>query len=71
MIKKYKIFEKYWKIPKTKLEEICDSLKLDFNDIEYISSGNYGDAYKINDKVLKITSDVREYVDVKDIIGKK
>lgn len=70
MIKKFKIFEKYWKIPKTKLEEICDSLKLDFNDIEYISSGNYGDAYKINDKVLKITSDVREYVDVKNIIGK-
>ena len=43
---------------------------MDFNDIEYISSGNYGDAYKINDKVLKITSDVREYVDVKNIIGK-
>lgn len=59
------------KITKLTLDEVCQNFNLDINNLKFIASGYYGNAYSIDDKVLKITSDVREINDVHSIIGKK
>lgn len=53
-------FKKVLDIPKTKVEFICDRLDLDFSKIKYLSSGKFGDAYKIDSKVLKLSTDRTE-----------
>ncbi len=50
-------FTKRIDISKIELENICNKLNIPFEGIKYLSSGQYGNAYKIGDKVLKITSD--------------
>lgn len=62
-LKKYELFEYYSKtlrISYIHLNEICKLLRLDINNIKFLSSGYYGNAYRIGDKVLKITNDLRE-----------
>ena len=55
------------KMSKVELDKICQ--KLNIKDIEYISSGSYGDAYSFDDKVMKITTDKREAKFAYDFIG--
>jgi hypothetical protein len=74
-LNKYKVFElKEWKtlkpfhpygsknikISKIELVKICEFLGLNISNIKYIKSGKFGDAYQVDDLVLKITNDVRE-----------
>lgn len=58
------------RVPVTKLDlgHICDELGLPFDQLKFLSSGAFGNAYKIGDKVLKITSDKREASSVYDLI---
>lgn len=66
--KKSNYFTKRISISKIELESICDKLNIDYSLLKFISSGSFGNAYKIGDKVLKITSDKREAKSVNDII---
>lgn len=50
-------FTKRINISKIELENICTKMNIPFEGIKYLSSGQYGNAYKVGDKVLKITSD--------------
>jgi hypothetical protein len=55
-------------ISKIQLEDICDKLSLSSN-IKFLSSGMYGNAYKIDDnRVLKITTDKTEANSVSDLV---
>lgn len=58
------------RVPVTKLDlsHICDELDLPSDELKFLSSGAFGNAYKIGDKVLKITSDKREAKSVYDLI---
>lgn len=60
------------RVPVTKLDlgHICEELGLPFDQLKFLSSGAYGNAYKIGDRVLKITSDKKEAKSVYDIIQK-
>ncbi len=49
---------------------ICQKLNLKTDDIEYIASGFYGNAYKVGDKVLKITTHKDEAKSVYNLIKK-
>jgi len=71
MIKKFFDFINEKILSKHNLFDICQKLNINYKDLKYLSSGNFGDAYKINDKVLKITNDLREIKDIKNIINKK
>ena len=62
---------KLLRISKIILEEVCSDFNLDFSKLKFLNSGSFGNAYSINDKVLKITTDIREVNDVYNIIGKK
>lgn len=58
-------------LPKYILFDIARHFNLNLNDeIKYLSSGSFGDAYKIGNKVIKITTDKREINSVKNIINK-
>lgn len=58
------------RVPVTKLDlaHICEELGLQAEELKFLSSGAYGNAYKIGDKVLKITSDKKEAKSVYDLI---
>lgn len=56
-------------ISKIQLEDICDKLNLHNKNIKFLSSGKYGNAYKIDDKVLKITSDKTEANSISNLIS--
>ena len=66
---KSEYFTKRVAITKLDLEEICQNLNLEFNKVKFLSSGSYGNAYQIGDKVLKITTDMREAKTAYDIIN--
>jgi hypothetical protein len=51
------------------LEDICSILNLPFDKIKFLSSGSFGNAYQIGDKVLKISLDKNEAKSVYDIIN--
>lgn len=55
-------------ISKIELRDICVKLNLNANDIKYLGSGCYGNAYKVDDKVLKITEHKDEAKSVHDLI---
>lgn len=42
-------------ISKVELRDICIKLNLNPNEIKYIGSGSWGNAYKVSNRVLKIT----------------
>lgn len=67
------INEKYktLKISKILLDSVCSDFNLDHSKLKFLDSGFFGNAYEIDDKVLKITSDIREVNDVYKIVGKK
>ena len=56
-------------ISKIQLEDICDKLDLSNKDIKFLSSGRYGNAYRIGDKVLKITTDKTEANSISSLIS--
>jgi len=64
---KSRYFTKRIDISKTDLEDICNKLNLSFDKLSFLSSGSFGNAYKIGDKVLKITSDKSEAKTAYDI----
>ena len=49
------------------MENICNKLNLPFSKLSFLSSGSFGNAYKIGDKVLKITLDKSEAKTAYDI----
>lgn len=61
-------FSKKITISKPQLEQICDFLNLPFDEVKFLSSGAYGNAYQIGDKVLKLTTDKQEAKSVYDIL---
>lgn len=70
-IKNYESYgDKVFYISKTELEEICNKLHINSNNIKYLSSGAFGNAYKIDNKVLKITNDNFEYLSVIKMLNK-
>jgi len=56
---------------KMDLEGICDLLKLPFDDLQYLGSGSFGDAYRVGDKVIKLTTDLFEAKSVYNLIQNK
>lgn len=56
-------------ISKIDLERICEILELPFDKVKYITAGKYGNAYKIDDKIIKITTDKAEAEDVYNLIN--
>ena len=56
-------------ISKIQLEDICDKLNLPSKNIKFLSSGKYGNAYKIDNKVLKITTDKTEANSISNLIS--
>ncbi len=65
-------FTKVVKISKIELEEICEKMNLDYSSIKFLSSGRYGNAYKLNENyVLKITTDKNEAKSVYNLIKDK
>lgn len=58
-MKYLKYFEK-WDMALAK--RIAEDYGFDPEELVYLGSGSYGDAFKIGDKVLKITSDREEYM---------
>lgn len=63
-------FTKKVNISKIELEDICDILNIN-DDPKFISSGKYGNAYKIGNKVLKITTDLMEAKSIYSIVNSK
>ena len=68
-----KLKSNYWtkriSISKIQLEDICNKLNIPSSKIKFLSSGKYGNAYKVgNDKVLKITTDKTEANTISNII---
>jgi len=57
-------------LKKHEIYDICNELNLDYNSIKYVGSGNNGDAYRINDKILKITTDNKEVNTALTILNK-
>lgn len=50
--------------------DICQKLNLNTSDIKYIGSGSYGNAYKVGNKVVKITTHKDEAKSIFDLIKK-
>lgn len=61
-------FSKLHDITKLELRDLCIKLRLNPNDIKYLGSGVFGNAYKVGDKVLKITKHKDEAKSVYDLI---
>jgi len=57
-------------INKIELRDICELMNLSFEDLNFLASGSFGNAYKIGDKVLKITTDKAEAQSVSKLLGK-
>lgn len=55
-------------ITKLEVRDLCIKLNLNPNDIKYLGSGTFGNAYKVGDKVLKITSHKNEAKSVYNLI---
>lgn len=55
-------------ISKVEIRNLCIKLNLDSNNIKYIGSGAWGNAYKIGDKVLKITEHKDEAKSIYDLV---
>jgi len=68
--KRIKISDKGKRIAVSKmdLEYICDKLGIDYHLLKFISSGSFGNSYRVGDKVLKLTSDKREAKSVNNLI---
>lgn len=58
-------------VSKIIIRDLCQKLNLDVNNIEFLASGYYGNAYKVGDKVLKITTDKDEAKSVYELIKNK
>jgi len=56
-------------ISKIELQDICKKLELDENQIKFITSGSFGNAYEYGEQVLKITTDKREAEMAWNLIG--
>jgi len=55
-------------ISKLELENICKFVNLPFDKLKFLASGSLGNAYKIDDKVIKITTDKREAYSISKIL---
>ena len=68
-----KLKSNYWtkriSISKIQLEDICNKLNISSLKVKFLSSGKYGNAYKIGDKVLKITTDKTEANSISNLIS--
>lgn len=65
---KSEYFTKRVPVTKLDLEQICDNLGLPFDKIRFLSAGSFGNAYKVGDKVLKISLDKTEAKSVYDLL---
>lgn len=65
---KSEYFTKRIPITKLDLEHICDNLGLPFEKLKFLSAGSFGNAYKVGDKVLKISLDKTEAKSVYDLL---
>lgn len=64
-------FTKRIQISKMDLDAICNELDLPFEELKFLSSGSFGNAYKVGDKVLKITTDKREAKTVYELLDEE
>lgn len=64
-------FTKRIPITKLDLEHICQNLNLPFEKVKFLSAGSFGNAYKVGDKVLKISLDKTEAKSVYELLQKK
>jgi len=67
-LKSSKYGSKKIRLSKIDIENICNFIGVDSN-VKYLSSGSFGDAYSIGDKVLKLTTDKREAQTAWNAIG--
>lgn len=65
---KSEYFTKRIPVTKLDLENICDNLGLPFEKVKFLSAGSFGNAYKVGDKVLKISLDKTEAKSVYDLL---
>lgn len=64
-------FTKRVPITKLDLEHICKNLNLPFEKLKFLSAGSFGNAYKVGDRVLKISTDKSEAKSVYDLLKRK
>lgn len=55
-------------VSKLDLENICNLVDLPYEEVQFLSSGIYGNAYRVGNKVLKITTDKSEAKSVYQIL---
>jgi len=61
-------YSKVINISKIELRDLCLKLNLNSNEMKYLGCGSYGNAYRVGDKVLKITEHKDEAKSVYNLI---